>query len=199
MGPKRRGPVERCWRFILPDEETHCWIWTGDLDSSGYGTIWDIRIAIRAYRAIWTHVFGNVPEGKELHHRCGVKKCVNPFHLEPLTRREHSIKTPQSCCSKHRAKTHCHKGHALSGNNLHIEPGGGRRCITCRREKSRRWTRKHPGEHYQKNRQKELDQKREKYRTDETYRNKRKKRARYDYYRRLNGIPSKRELASASS
>jgi len=35
-------------------------------------------------------------------------------------------------------KTHCKRGHALEGENLKIETGGARRCITCRRERDRR-------------------------------------------------------------
>lgn len=29
-------------------------------------------------------------EGLEVHHECGVRRCVNPEHLVPLTRAEHA-------------------------------------------------------------------------------------------------------------
>jgi len=38
------------------------------------------------------------------------------------------------------AKTHCLRGHPLSGENLYINPGaGGRVCRTCRAERKRAW------------------------------------------------------------
>lgn len=36
-------------------------------------------------------------------------------------------------------KTHCGKGHSLSGDNLYVDRGGGRECRTCRRDNMKRW------------------------------------------------------------
>lgn len=184
MAPKRRTPLDRCWKFIKPDENSHCWVWQGDLSDAGYGQIWDIRKTLYAHRVIWEYVFGPVPEGKELHHRCEIKRCVNPFHLECLTNLGHSVETSNSCCSINRRKTHCNKGHPLSGDNLHIEPSGGRRCIICRRDKIRRWQQKHGKQLYAKHRGKELKNKRDRYWSDPVYRQKRIDRAMEDYRRK---------------
>lgn len=41
---------------------------------------------------------------------------------------------------KHPVKTHCKRGHELSGDNLYVNPCGGRRvCIACRREYDNAW------------------------------------------------------------
>jgi hypothetical protein len=56
---------------------------------------------------------GPIPDGKELHHRCGVYACWNPEHLEPVTHAENQ---------RHLRKTHCKHGHPLSGGNLRISP-----------------------------------------------------------------------------
>lgn len=42
-----------------------------------------------AHRWSYAHHVGAIPAGHELHHTCGVKRCVNPAHLEPLTPAEH--------------------------------------------------------------------------------------------------------------
>jgi HNH endonuclease len=56
---------------------------------------------------------GPIPDGKELHHRCGVYACWNPEHLEPVTHAENQ---------RHLRRTHCKHGHPLSGGNLRISP-----------------------------------------------------------------------------
>lgn len=57
-----------------------CWYWTGHLNPDGYGP------HRRAYRL---HV-GPIPAGYHLDHLCGVRHCVNPAHLEPVTPRVNS-------------------------------------------------------------------------------------------------------------
>lgn len=70
-----------------------CWLWRGTRGSSGYGQIC-IRgphrtRAIRgAHRVLYEMLRGPVPEGLELDHLCRVRHCVNPDHLEPVTRTE---------------------------------------------------------------------------------------------------------------
>ncbi len=194
--PVAKPPIERCWKFILYDETTSCWLWTGNMKSGkngGYAHIWDNRTVLLAHKVIWEHVFGPVPEGKELHHRCETRRCVNPFHLECLMVLEHQTRHPKALCSVNRLKTHCNKGHPLSGDNLHIEPGGGRRCITCRREKERRWYGKHGKEFYNKHREKELKQKRDKYWSDPVHRQKLIDKATKDSKRRRDRLKASKE------
>lgn len=65
-----------------------CWEWLKGTDGAGYGRI--NRDGERlAHVWMWTQKYGEVPEGKELHHSCENKSCVNPDHLEVLTRAEH--------------------------------------------------------------------------------------------------------------
>jgi hypothetical protein len=39
------------------------------------------------HRLGWKLLRGPIPEGKELHHRCGVYACWNPDHLQVVTHR----------------------------------------------------------------------------------------------------------------
>lgn len=70
--------------------ETPCWIWQGYIDQNGYGEAnrapGRTRIAHRRYYE--DHV-GPIPEGQRIHHRCEVRACVNPAHLEPVTNQKH--------------------------------------------------------------------------------------------------------------
>jgi hypothetical protein len=68
--------------------------------------------------------------GYEIDHRCRMTLCVNPAHLEPVRHRENMRRGLQA------TKTHCHRGHPLSGANLRLEGGRrARRCRQCERDR----------------------------------------------------------------
>lgn len=72
------------------DPKTGCWIWQGS-QASGYGQL-SYRGGGRpkwAHRVYYEEVYGDIPEGHEVHHICHVRNCVNPEHLEVLTPRVH--------------------------------------------------------------------------------------------------------------
>lgn len=68
-----------------------CWLWTGCTNSNGgYGRVYlsNPKRSQVAHRYIWEQVVGPIPAGMELDHLCRVRNCVNPDHLEPVTRGE---------------------------------------------------------------------------------------------------------------
>lgn len=58
----------------MPDE---CWIWTGRLDSKGYGAL----NRTLAHREAYRRTNGPIPAGKHVLHSCDNPPCCNPAHL----------------------------------------------------------------------------------------------------------------------
>lgn len=65
------------------DPSTGCWHWLRFKDKGGYGRISRFEYA---HRVIYERFKGKVPEGLHLDHLCRNRGCVNPEHLEPVTR-----------------------------------------------------------------------------------------------------------------
>lgn len=78
---------ERIRRYVEIDANG-CWIWTAARNRGGYGIIGiELRSAL-AHRVSYEAFVGEIPNGLELDHLCRVRCCVNPQHLEPVTRYE---------------------------------------------------------------------------------------------------------------
>lgn len=71
---------------------TPCWIWTGMKGSGGYG-IKAVRHKNKvAHRVSWQLLRGEIPPGLTLDHLCLRPSCVNPDHLEVVTRGENTAR-----------------------------------------------------------------------------------------------------------
>jgi HNH endonuclease len=64
-----------------------CWRFTGT--ATPYGRIAKAQDSY-THRLGWKLLRGPMPEGMELHHRCGVHACWNPDHLEVVTHAQNS-------------------------------------------------------------------------------------------------------------
>jgi hypothetical protein len=71
------------WSYV--DMSGDCWIWMGSKDRDGYGR-YENRPAHRIAYELAGHT---LPARRPLHHTCGIKHCVNPGHLQPVTFAEH--------------------------------------------------------------------------------------------------------------
>lgn len=135
-------------RKIVVDQARGCWIFTGCLNSRGYGCIaidgdGSTRLA---HRAAYELLVDRIPAGMTIDHFvCFDKRCCNPAHLEVVTRSENSKRAfrtglagvPEQA-KRNAAKTHCPQGHPYSGDNLLVSKRGERFCRTCRRGSDRR-------------------------------------------------------------
>ncbi len=73
------------------DVITGCHIWTGALNESGYGIIGTARYGnFRAHRVAYEQAFGHLSDGIQLDHKCRIRACINPEHLEPVSNAENT-------------------------------------------------------------------------------------------------------------
>lgn len=120
-----------------------CWVWTGAPNESGYGSISEYianrHVAYYVHRFAYVTLVRAIPEGWEVDHLCFVRHCVNPAHLEAVTRKENLRRMAErSAAVRHlRApvlRTVCRAGlHELTGENVLVS-GEDRRCKECRNE-----------------------------------------------------------------
>lgn len=111
--------------------EGECIIWTGALQTNGYGSMGNGQGgSMLVHRAAWEIANGPIPGDLTIDHLCRVKACVNPAHMELVTRGENSRRGRA-------AQEACAHGHPLSGDNLRLqirEDGRTYRiCIACSR------------------------------------------------------------------
>lgn len=116
----------------LADDIGDCIIWVGARSKGGYG---QLRVDYRleyAHRLAYEQFVGPVPEGTEIDHLCRVRSCVNPEHLEPVTRRENLRRGLKGVLL-----TRCVNGHPRTEQNTYVRPDGrGRQCKVCARERA---------------------------------------------------------------
>lgn len=123
--------ADRFWAKVV--KTTTCWRWQGAPQSRGYG-IFSVgpRHSVRrllAHRVAWELTRGLIPDGLTIDHLCGVKLCVNPDHLEVVTRAENTVRAHM--------KSHCIRGHLMS-ETRRIDRSGRPSCIECQRVRNAR-------------------------------------------------------------
>jgi len=122
--------IERFWKHIRVEPFTGCWIWIGGLADGGYGVMGRGRAGegnVRVHRFAYEYMIGPIPEGLEPDHLCRVRCCANPWHLEPVTRRENFLRGQHPTAIHVRANL-CKYGHSL--HDAYVSRGW-RSCRTC--------------------------------------------------------------------
>lgn len=110
-----------------------CWEWTASIRHSGYGCLGVDGKTVYAHRWAWEAANGPIPPGLDIDHLCRNRACVNPTHLEPVTRQE-NIRRGVGYSALNARRTHCPSGHPYSAANTLLErtrSGLARRCRTC--------------------------------------------------------------------
>jgi hypothetical protein len=75
---------------VFPEPNSGCWLWDGATRGDGYGVFFD-RKRVGAHVYAYVRENGPVPKGHLVHHRCNVRCCVNPQHLEATTYSKNAI------------------------------------------------------------------------------------------------------------
>lgn len=127
----------RFWRLVDRSDPEECWVWLGTVLNNGYGRFNRGDRHVVAHRFAYEAAVGPIPEGLDLDHLCRNRRCVNPAHLEPVTRSENLRRGDLHHNNGNRAKTACRHGHPLEGANLYLTPNGRRQCRECGRRRAR--------------------------------------------------------------
>lgn len=149
--PRTKRPLgERFWEKV--DASGVCWEWTKGKNDKGYGSFRLEGKTRGAHKVAWELLMGPVPAGLDLDHLCRNHACVNPDHLEPVTRRENVLRGVNAIPGKHHhmaQRTHCVNGHKYTEENSYHRKDrpGHKQCRTCKRDRDREWTQANREEH----------------------------------------------------
>lgn len=117
-----------------------CWEWQGAKLSFGYGSFWMNGKGWSAHRASWILHGNNIPDGAFVCHHCDNPPCCNPDHLflgDAMANMRDKIKKGRAKYNTDAAhqwwrnKTHCVRGHPLSGDNVYIRKD--KYCRQCKK------------------------------------------------------------------
>ena len=124
------------WSYVNKRPTNGCWNWAGGKSKHGYGSFFvdRNRRSARVHRVAWELLRGHIPEDLTIDHLCKNKLCVNPDHMEIVTR---SINSSRGAGGQ---KTHCRNGHALTPDNLVkvAKRPNFRACRECTKARRRR-------------------------------------------------------------
>ncbi len=107
---------------------------------SGYGEVRNNGKIRRAHIVSYEQNIGQVPKGMDLDHLCRIRSCVNPMHLEPVSRLVNLSRSPHRILYRFQdaaaAVTHCPLGHPYDAENTYMDKRGCRGCKKCRQAAS---------------------------------------------------------------
>ena len=104
---QRGDDVARFWAYVNKDGAVpafaphlgQCWEWTSTLTDDGYAKVsWKGRQR-SAHRLSYELNVASIPDGFTIDHLCMVRHCVNPTHLEPVTRAENNRRAREAAAS----------------------------------------------------------------------------------------------------
>ena len=73
--------AERFWSKVAVRNSDECWEWQNSCFPDGYGGFKLKGQTLSAHRIAWTIVYGPIPVGMQVLHRCDNPPCQNPTHL----------------------------------------------------------------------------------------------------------------------
>jgi len=126
--------VRNLFARVSTDSVTGCWT----VGAKRYAEIASEHIPnyrMYAHRAAYLYAKGPIPDGFVVDHLCKNTRCVNPAHLEAVTRRTNTLRG-EGKTAVNAQRLFCVKGHPLFGENLRTYEGisgPARGCKACGR------------------------------------------------------------------
>jgi len=116
-----------------------CWLWQGFKNVKGYGRRDWRNKGVFIHRQMFMLANGikSLKTEQAVCHRCDVRNCCNPDHLWLGDAAANVLDSAIKKRHRNARKTHCLRGHPLSGGNLEIHGSGLRRCKICQRGRYR--------------------------------------------------------------
>lgn len=127
---------KRLFDNCMPEPNTGCFFWTGQIYNGGYGRICVKDKRLMVHRVSYFIHKGIIPEDFVVDHLCNNTFCINPYHLEAKTQKDNGYRAINSLTTINSLKTHCIRGHEFTKENTYIAKTG-RVCITCSKESKR--------------------------------------------------------------
>jgi hypothetical protein len=137
------GFLERFWQRV--DDRggpSACWPWRGWINDGGYGIValggkTSRAIHIRAHRLAYElHHREPIPGHLTIDHLCRVRHCVNPAHLDVVTKGVNVLRG-ETTAARHARTMVCPRGHAYDEVNTYWRRDGSRTCRECVRLRNR--------------------------------------------------------------
>ena len=126
--PKQKTDHRRFWEKVSQGPNG-CWEWCWSINKAGYGRFYHQGQCIGAHRFAYLDFYKDIPDRLVLDHLCRNRRCVNPFHLEPVTAVVNTMRG-YGAGVLNKAKTHCPVGHPYDEHTYPVR-GGARGCAPC--------------------------------------------------------------------
>jgi hypothetical protein len=144
-----QSDIARFMDKVMPEPNSGCWLWMGSVKPLGYGSFnlgrRPSRRTLQAHRFSYMADKGAIPAGLQLDHKCRIRCCVNPDHLEPVTAGENVARSMRSRgLAGHFSETSFSCGHPKSPENSrkrYDRPGQQVACRICWNRSQNKWRR----------------------------------------------------------
>jgi hypothetical protein len=112
-----------------------CWLWTGGRFPAGYGSISVNNQTELVHVLVYRALVGPIPKGFDIDHKCRVRNCCNPAHIEAVSRLTNVLRS---------RKPYCRHGHLYDEENtVYVKKNPNQRlCRVCERNKLARYREK---------------------------------------------------------